>query len=179
MVAEDHAETKASAKAIYDIIRKRIMSTSRDNLLPLVYVLDSILKNVKGKFIEVVELDVANWMPVVYRQLQKPQQAKLKKMWKGWNDFKIFSSDSWKTMGECFNDEGASTKSTNVAGITRTVSRLLNYTQRVVCTPIHLTSFALTHSFRNRLVETCYYRHRCGKQCKVCWMKCRVECRMN
>jgi pre-mRNA cleavage complex 2 protein Pcf11 len=132
MVAEDHADTKASAKAIYDIIRKRIMSTSRDNLLPLVYVLDSILKNVKGKFIDVVEFDVANWMPVVYRQLQKPQRAKLQKMWRSWNAFKIFSADSWKAMGECFDDEGSSTKSTNVAGITRTVSRLLNCTQKVV-----------------------------------------------
>jgi pre-mRNA cleavage complex 2 protein Pcf11 len=141
MVAEDHAETTASAKAIYDIIRKRIMSTGRDNLLPLVYVLDSILKNVKGKFIDVVEVDVAKWMPVVYRQLQKPQRAKLQKVWKTWNEFKIFSTDSWKAMGECF-DEGASTKATNVAGITRTVSRLLSCSHRGV----HLLDVLRTNS---------------------------------
>jgi hypothetical protein len=166
MVAEDHSETKASAKAIYDIIRKRIMSTSRDNLLPLVYVLDSILKNVKGKFIRVIEVDVANWMPVVYRQLQKPQRAKLQKVWKTWNECKIFSSDSWKAMGECF-DEGDSAKATTVAGITRTVSRSLNCTHRVVLLSIQRSSRQLTLS-ENRLLGACYYQRRCGKQCRVC-----------
>jgi pre-mRNA cleavage complex 2 protein Pcf11 len=145
MVAEDHAETKASAKAIYDIIRKRIMSTSRDNLLPLVYVLDSILKNVKGKFIDVIEVDVANWMPVVYRQLQKPQREKLQKVWKTWNEFKMFSPDNLKAMGACF-DEGASTKPTNVAGIVRTVSRLLKCSHRVLLLFIQRPSRQLTLS---------------------------------
>ena len=129
MVAEDHADTKASAKAIYNIIRERIMHCHKDNLLPLVYVLDSILKNVKGKFIEVIKVDVINWMSVVYRQLPKEQQAKLQKMWRTWNEFKIFDATSWKAMGECFDDQktGAST----VAGITRTVSRC--YSTVLIC----------------------------------------------
>jgi pre-mRNA cleavage complex 2 protein Pcf11 len=48
MVAEDHADSLQSAAAIYNVIREPLISPSvhSDRKLPLVYVIDSILKNV-------------------------------------------------------------------------------------------------------------------------------------
>jgi hypothetical protein len=49
MVAEDYSETRKGAKAIYNIIRERLLSATvaREKLLPLVYLVDSIIKNAK------------------------------------------------------------------------------------------------------------------------------------
>lgn len=125
MIADDHKESKASANAIYNVIRKRLLNTSRDNMLPLVYVLDSILKNAKGYYVEIVEADAAGWMSSVNEKLQDTQRAKLQKVWRTWNEFKIFSEESWKAMGRCFDDRasGKAVGSTvsEVAGISRTV----------------------------------------------------------
>lgn len=105
MVAEDHADSKRSAAALYDCIRKPLVSprVSRDRKLPLVYVLDSILKNVKGEFIPLVEQDAKTWMPVVYQVLPEDQRAKLKRVWNMWRDVNLFSLEHWKQMGECFS----------------------------------------------------------------------------
>lgn len=111
MVAEDHAESKGSATALYNVIRKRLLdsSTRADNLLPLVYVMDSILKNVRGQYVGIIERDAKNWLPVVYQKLlqngqTKPLAAKLQKVWKTWNDGKIFSVENLRIMGQCFED---------------------------------------------------------------------------
>jgi pre-mRNA cleavage complex 2 protein Pcf11 len=94
-------------------------------MLPLVYVLDSILKNVKGFYIDLVQDDAARWMPTVHEKLQDAQRAKLKKVWQTWNECQIFSTDAWKAMGLCFDNSigknivGSSLSS--VAGIKRTV----------------------------------------------------------
>jgi pre-mRNA cleavage complex 2 protein Pcf11 len=105
MVAEDHADSLKSAAAIYNVIREPLVSPSvhSDRKLPLVYVIDSILKNVKGEFIPTIENDVKNWMPVVFKALPDDKRAKLKKVWNLWKDAKIFSStESWEEMGRCF-----------------------------------------------------------------------------
>lgn len=134
MVAEDHSDTKASAAAIYNIIRNRIMTTTTAaNLLPLVYVLDSILKNVKGKFIPVMEQDVVNWMSIVYKQLQNPQKQKLVKMHKTWNEFGIFSPENLKAMGRCFESSAVAGTTSKVAGSTRTVRNNNMITVIIVC----------------------------------------------
>jgi len=105
MVAEDHADSKQSAAALYDCIRKPLVSSnvSKERKLPLVYVLDSILKNVKGEFIPLVESDAKTWMPVVYQVLPEDQRKKLKRVWNMWRDAKLFSEANWKEMGECFS----------------------------------------------------------------------------
>ena len=110
MVAEDHSDSKGSAKAIYNVIRKQLLETEPGNLLPLVYLVDSILKNVKGKYIEIIEADAESWMPLVYRQLQDPQKEKLQKVWKTWNDARIFASEALKSMGRCFEDRATTAK---------------------------------------------------------------------
>lgn len=125
MVAEDYSDSKPAANAIYQVIRDRLLKSPREKLLPLVYAIDSILKNAKGHYTAVVEQDAGNWIPLVYGQLQEPQKAKLEKVWKTWNDARIFSPESLKAMGQCF-DENVSGKSLStsmapVAGINRTV----------------------------------------------------------
>jgi pre-mRNA cleavage complex 2 protein Pcf11 len=127
MIAEDYADSESSAGAIYGIIRQRLLKTTRENMLPLVYVLDSILKNVKGNYVNILEKDAIDWMPIVYQKLQDAQRAKLQKVWKTWNEFKLFSTENWKAIGRCFDDRssvasiGLPTTISQVAGITRTV----------------------------------------------------------
>jgi pre-mRNA cleavage complex 2 protein Pcf11 len=104
MVAEDHADSRQSSARLYDCIRKPLVSpsVSRDRKLPLVYVLDSILKNVKGNFIPIMEEDIKTWMPLVHTALAEDQRQKLKRVWTMWHEFHIFREDAWKEMGQCF-----------------------------------------------------------------------------
>lgn len=112
MVAEDHAESKKNAKAIYGCIRKPLMTSrvSRDFKLPLVYVIDSILKNVRGQFIPIIEEDAKNWMPVVCDVLNEQQRTKLKKVWNTWRECGIFGEASWREMGSCFTNAGIASR---------------------------------------------------------------------
>jgi len=129
IIAGDYADSKTSANAIYQLIRHRLLTTGRDNMLPLVYVLDSILKNVKGVYVNLVQEDAAEWMSTIFHKMQDSQRAKLKKVWKTWEEFNIFSSDAWRAMGRCFDNPsiGNSTviSTSNVAGITRTVCTIV------------------------------------------------------
>ena len=128
MVAEDHAGSAKSATAIYNTIRKRLMTSTSSALLPLVYVLDSILKNAKGQYVGLIEKDATNWIPEVHRKLpDESQRGKLQKVWRTWQEFNIFPVETWKIMGACFDtrvDEKALTSSSDkVAGISRTVRK--------------------------------------------------------
>jgi hypothetical protein len=121
MVAEDHSDSAKNAALIYGVIRKPLVSTNvhSDRKLPLVYVIDSILKNVKGRYIPIIEKDVKEWMPVVYNAISDDKRVKLKKVWNLWRDAGIFSSkESWEEMGECF----AGTTSNSIAGGSQTGS---------------------------------------------------------
>jgi pre-mRNA cleavage complex 2 protein Pcf11 len=104
MIAEDYADSEKSAAAIYNCIREPLLSSSvsSDRKLPLVYVVDSILKNVRGSFIPVIEKDAKTWMPIVYGVLNEENRARLKKVWNTWKEFKLFQDESWKEMGKCF-----------------------------------------------------------------------------
>jgi len=136
MVAEDHADSKKNARKIYQIIRHRLLTTtSSHNLLPVIYVLDSVLKNVKGHYIALVQEDAVNWMPEIYDKLNDDvqQRSKLQKVWRTWNEFKLFDEASWKAMGRCFSADTAGNRKIGlvtttttrgmpaVAGISRTV----------------------------------------------------------
>lgn len=104
MVAEDFAASSKMAKALYETIRTPLMSRSvpKENKLPLVYVIDSLLKNVRGNFIPIIEADAKTWMPVVFEQMSEEHQAKLRKVWNTWRDSKLFSEKNWEDMGICF-----------------------------------------------------------------------------
>eukprot|EP00522_Entomoneis_paludosa_P004078 CAMPEP_0172473720 /NCGR_PEP_ID=MMETSP1065-20121228/68996_1 /TAXON_ID=265537 /ORGANISM="Amphiprora paludosa, Strain CCMP125" /LENGTH=611 /DNA_ID=CAMNT_0013231895 /DNA_START=42 /DNA_END=1878 /DNA_ORIENTATION=+ len=130
MMAEDFSDSKQGAKMIYNIIRERLMNTStrEKQLLPLIYLLDSIVKNAKGHFIPIVEGDAHVWISHAWNQLRnaEPLKLKLQKVWKTWNDGKIFDAQQLKVMGQCFdaankNNQTQSIPSTEVAGISRTV----------------------------------------------------------
>ena len=146
MVAEDHADSQNSAQKVYDCIRGQLLSASGDHKLPLMYVIDSILKNARGCYITLFQDDAESWMASVYRSLpDDATRTKLKKVYKTWNDFSLFPLDKWKAMGECFQDDGINNNSGGgnananpgsssdhraagasiVAGIPRTVSPIL------------------------------------------------------
>jgi CID domain len=126
-IAEDYTDSESSAAAIYRIIRQRLLTSSRDNILPVVYVIDSILKNVKGFYLSIIEKDAIEWMSIVFHKLHDSQRMRLEKVWRTWNEFKLFPHDSWKLIGSCF--EGTTSISNvlspaavlETAGITRTV----------------------------------------------------------
>jgi pre-mRNA cleavage complex 2 protein Pcf11 len=113
MVADDHAESKKNAAAIYKVIRELLISPKvpGDRKLPLVYVVDSILKNVKGMYIPVIEDDASTWLPVVYQSLSEEKRAKLKKVYNLWKNAGVFSEASWKQMGASFTAATADTSS--------------------------------------------------------------------
>lgn len=104
MVADDHAESRQNAAAIYNVIRELLISPKvpGDRKLPLVYVVDSILKNVKGMYVPVIEADASSWLPVVYQSLTEEKRAKLKKVYNLWKNAGVFSEASWKKMGASF-----------------------------------------------------------------------------
>jgi len=105
MVAEDHADSTKNATAIYNVIKESMISkqVSSDRKLPLVYVIDSILKNVKGKYISVIEVDAINWLPIVHQSLPEDKRVKLKKVYNLWREAGVFSEASWKKMGASFS----------------------------------------------------------------------------
>lgn len=108
MVAEDYAESARNAEVIYSIIREPLISTyvHSDRKLPLVYLVDSILYNVKGQFIPIVEKDAGNWLPVVYEALSQESRAKLEKIWNLWSNRKIFEKDKMDEIGSFFSAGG-------------------------------------------------------------------------
>lgn len=102
MVAEDHAQNPRAAHAIYRCIQQPLLQGPREIKLPLVYVIDSILKNVKGCFTAIIQNDAKHWMPLVYTQINQEQKEKLKKTWTSWKEFQIFNDATWREMGACF-----------------------------------------------------------------------------
>lgn len=122
MIAEDFDSSESSTTKIYEIIKTRLLHGNSNYMLPVIYLLDSILKNVKGHYIKYVEQDAAEWMPKIHDKANGLQQQKLQKVWKTWNEFNLFSEKSWKAMGRCFNDDASLGISLfePVAGISRT-----------------------------------------------------------
>lgn len=113
MAAEDFASSPTSASTIYECIRSRLVDrtspgiSSLDRKLPLVYVLDSLLKNVKGVYIKIIQDDAADWMSNVYEMFDKAnkeaEKARLKKVWNTWREFGVIKDeDKWRQIGQCF-----------------------------------------------------------------------------
>ncbi|KAL7548196.1 hypothetical protein ACHAWF_011488 [Thalassiosira exigua] len=113
MAAEDFASSTASASTIYNCIRSRLVDrtspgiSSPDRKLPLVYVLDSLLKNVKGVYIGIIEDDAASWMGEVYdifdNANKEEEKTRLKKVWNTWREFGVIKDEEkWKVIGQCF-----------------------------------------------------------------------------
>lgn len=148
MVAEDHADFKSNAAAIYGCIRKPLVSkqVSSDRKLPLVYVIDSILKNVKGAFIPVIEKDAKEWLPIVHQALPEDKRAKLKKVWNLWKDANVFQESSWREMGECFSETGDSLLSTS-GNAELEKAGIISGVREHICIEFNTFSSAVTSNF--------------------------------
>lgn len=137
MVAEDHAQNTKAANAIYRCIQQPLLQGPKEIKLPLVYVIDSILKNVKGCFTIIIQNDAKHWMPLVYTQINQEQKEKLKKTWTSWKEFQIFNDSTWREMGACFltNDGvaqlAATSSSSSNGGIARSADGELQLKPRV------------------------------------------------
>eukprot|EP00957_Ditylum_brightwellii_P109867 8379989-Ditylum_brightwellii.AAC.1 len=81
MVAEDYKSSTSSSFKIYKVVRTHLLkkNSSPARKLPLVYVVDSILKNAKGQFVTLMEADAKSWLPVVHGMLSSDGRAKLKR----------------------------------------------------------------------------------------------------
>lgn len=113
MAAEDFVNSPTSASTIYNCIRSRLVDTttpgisSPDRKLPLVYVLDSLLKNVKGVYVKIITDDAQHWMSTVYDIFDKAnkdnEKTRLKKVWNTWkNQGAITDEAKWRQIGQCF-----------------------------------------------------------------------------
>lgn len=106
MVAEDFKDSKKAAASLYGCIRDLLMSRSiaADRKLPLVYLIDSILKNVKGQYIPLVDSDAKEWLAVAHDVVSDEQKKKIRRVWNSWREFRLFGEESLKAMGRCFSD---------------------------------------------------------------------------
>jgi pre-mRNA cleavage complex 2 protein Pcf11 len=121
MVAEDHADSKKGARQIYETIVSLLTSSPPDRILPILYVLDSVLKNVGKSYITLVEKDF-RWIKVIYDKLPSVQKPKLQKVHRTWQEFHLFPEETWRTMGRCFDSNPVvSSMTTMASGIARTV----------------------------------------------------------
>lgn len=110
MAAEDFESSPKSATVIFNCIRSRLVDCkiSPDRKLPLVYVLDSLLKNVKGVYINIILGDAADWLTAVYNIFDKArkedEKARLKKVWNSWKQFGVITDEErWRQIGQCFS----------------------------------------------------------------------------
>lgn len=115
--AEDFSSSPSSASIIYNCIRARLfadeLATSNAEsrkLIPLVYVIDSLLKNVGGAYIDIILNDASTWMPhvhsILHRAGDQDGKARLKKVWNTWRDFGVVKDEErWKNIGQCFVNE--------------------------------------------------------------------------
>jgi len=110
MIAEDYsaAHLQKSSFSLYQCIRSLLVSknVSPDRKLPLVYVVDSILKNVRSTsyYIDIMRMDIPEWMSIVHSVLNEVSRMKLRRVWITWKEFQLFPENDWKKMGKCFVD---------------------------------------------------------------------------
>merc|ERR1719223_2048719 len=72
MIAEDYSTSfPVSCAALYQQIHKRLLSPKVPSAykLPLVYVVDSILKNVGELYIGIIGPQISEWMKVLFEEL--------------------------------------------------------------------------------------------------------------
>ena len=120
MIATDYQDSFQSATKLYTVWKQCLLqSRSIHEKMPILYVLDSILKNVPGKlFRNLVERDYKSWLPATYHVLPTVQQQKLIKVHQTWKEFNIFTSlEKWKEVGASFLknafDDGGGTEASN------------------------------------------------------------------
>lgn len=113
MVADDFSSSVESASTIYFSIHDLLVDrtspgiSNPDRKLPLVYVIDSLLKNVKGVYSDIICDDAANWMSTVYDIFDKAKMddetARLREIWNTWRELDLIKDEAkWREIGKCF-----------------------------------------------------------------------------
>jgi len=114
MIAEDYSKSSSpqhlsSSQKIYNLIKALLLSDKvpPNHKLPLVYVIDSILKNARGTYPSSMSSTIPTWMDHVHKLLSQDTQSRtrLRKVWNTWREFQIFPEHEWKQMGQCFLQE--------------------------------------------------------------------------
>jgi pre-mRNA cleavage complex 2 protein Pcf11 len=127
MIAEDYSTNyPKSCLEIYNAIKSLLLAENGSCMkpgckLPLVYVVDSILKNAKGLYIDIMQDDFISAMDVNTDKdgdnkktddndsdndnNNELSKKKLRKVWNTWDQFKIFPKETWKQIGQCFLQE--------------------------------------------------------------------------
>jgi len=77
-------ENKHVSPAIAFVLESRILNAEPDKKLPLVYLLDSILKNVKNPYLDLFAVRVPKLMPRVYASCTTDVRARLRKLVSTW-----------------------------------------------------------------------------------------------
>mmetsp|Transcript_12199 Transcript_12199/g.13904 ORF Transcript_12199/g.13904 Transcript_12199/m.13904 type:complete len:577 (-) Transcript_12199:45-1775(-) len=102
MIADDFSSSKKSSVKIYDCVERILIcsDTNPNRLLPLIYLLDSILKNSSGpQFKALIGIGATSWIPSVYNSLPGDlEKSKLKKVVFLWRDCKIFEGKTLENL---------------------------------------------------------------------------------
>eukprot|EP00816_Leptocylindrus_hargravesii_P002500 CAMPEP_0196805444 /NCGR_PEP_ID=MMETSP1362-20130617/5207_1 /TAXON_ID=163516 /ORGANISM="Leptocylindrus danicus, Strain CCMP1856" /LENGTH=551 /DNA_ID=CAMNT_0042178359 /DNA_START=79 /DNA_END=1731 /DNA_ORIENTATION=+ len=114
MIADDYQTIPTISKQLYGCMRAILVDQHReenpDIKLPLVYLLDSILKNVGGIFIDLAAKDAGIWMRKVFETVKDVDKSRLRRVHGTWRDAALFSEDKLKQMARCFVEADARTK---------------------------------------------------------------------
>jgi pre-mRNA cleavage complex 2 protein Pcf11 len=80
--------------------------------LPLIYVIDSILKNAKGQYVPIIERTASEWIDATYKMMEhrEEERGKLRKVVNTWRDFNIFQSEAIDLMSKVFDEADAAVK---------------------------------------------------------------------
>jgi hypothetical protein len=94
MIAEDYAPLERSASELYNLIREMLLNpkVAAGRKLPLIYVIDSILKNAKGQYVPIIESTASEWIYVICKVMKRKEEErnKLRKVLYSWRDADIF-----------------------------------------------------------------------------------------
>jgi len=114
MIAEDYAPLERSASELYNLIRDMLLNpkVAAGRKLPLIYVIDSILKNAKGQYVPIIERTASEWIDATYKVMEhrEEERVKLRKVVNTWRDFNIFHSEAIDLMSKIFDEADAAVK---------------------------------------------------------------------
>ena len=114
MIADDYQTIPTIAKQLYGCMRAMLVDQHQaqnpDIKLPLVYLLDSIFKNVGGIFIGLASKDANIWVRKVFETVKNADKTRLRRVHSTWRDAALFTEDKLKVMARCFEEEDARTK---------------------------------------------------------------------
>jgi hypothetical protein len=106
MIAEDYAPLERSASELYNLIRDMLLNpkVAAGRKLPLIYVIDSILKNAKGQYVPIIERTASEWINATCKVLKnnEGERDKFRRIFYSWRDAGIFQTVPMELMLDAF-----------------------------------------------------------------------------